>query len=215
MYQPNITDFFSVGPPSPPGGSLSRHSPPQLQSAVHSDGAAIRHYTPGAGQATAPIDVEHWSASVPIDVDGVEDVPTLPSSPVARAPDLEVERDNGRAVSANLADVLNSDSSLEDNSVKQDDYHTRFTCCICVDTFLQPVVTLCIHIFCDRCIHRNFRESFACPQCRNLITSAPFRDHMFETDLEDAIAAGHVPQPSAARRWHAYRWNDMYFPLSL
>ncbi|KAJ7446250.1 hypothetical protein B0H11DRAFT_1930256 [Mycena galericulata] len=219
MYQANITHFFNAAPA--PAVS-ARSSPPQLQSLVHSDGVPVRRYNPDAGQPTAPIDVEHWASSVPIDVDAfghpqpnvAEEIaqPALPTSPLNIAGSLEASDEDAGANVAHT--ILDGHSLAEDESVKADDHHKRFTCCICADTFLQPVVTLCIHIFCERCIRRNFRESFACPQCRAPITSAPLRDHIFETELEAAVDAGYVPAPAAQRRKRAYRWTDVAFPSS-
>lgn len=41
-------------------------------------------------------------------------------------------------------------------------------CAICFDTFMQPVITPCRHVFCLKCLKRAFRsgESGQCPMCK-------------------------------------------------
>lgn len=41
-------------------------------------------------------------------------------------------------------------------------------CAICFDTFMQPVITPCRHVFCLKCLKRAFlpRESGECPMCK-------------------------------------------------
>lgn len=46
-----------------------------------------------------------------------------------------------------------------------------FECPLCLGEFMRPIVTLCGHIFCGRCLHEWARQSrgdgFLCPICRN------------------------------------------------
>ncbi|KAJ7494782.1 hypothetical protein B0H11DRAFT_1910729 [Mycena galericulata] len=83
------------------------------------------------------------------------------------------------------------------------------------DTYTRPVVTMCMHIFCDSCLNTNFRYSFACPYCRALITEPPLRDHFLEVELERALEMGLVSAPTGGGRRRPYAWSGVPFPPSL
>ncbi|KAJ7098816.1 hypothetical protein B0H15DRAFT_945325 [Mycena belliarum] len=120
----------------------------------------VRTLPPHAGTQNAPIDVDLFNESLLIVVRDSDD-----------------ENVEGAEVAAGMSSrtgQIGLDTVL-------------FGCCICHDTFVNPVVTLCMHLYCDKCIHRNLRESFACPYCRNLITAPPLRDRLFEAELALAI----------------------------
>ncbi|KAJ7272295.1 hypothetical protein C8J57DRAFT_1467778 [Mycena rebaudengoi] len=73
-------------------------------------------------------------------------------------------------------------------------------CTICLDTVCRPVVTLCMHIFCDECIYNVLRHSsLACPLCRATITEPPEPDTILDRYLEQMIADGTVTGRSGGR----------------
>ncbi|KAJ6474444.1 hypothetical protein C8R47DRAFT_709318 [Mycena vitilis] len=90
---------------------------------------------------------------------------------------LERHRHEGPAVAGRQ---LNRESTAE----------TLFTCCICMDTYRAPVVTMCVHIFCEKCV-RNL-PSAHCPLCRTPLVGEYMRDALFERELANAIANGLV-----------------------
>ncbi|KAJ7649501.1 hypothetical protein DFH06DRAFT_554571 [Mycena polygramma] len=79
---------------------------------------------------------------------------------------------------------LNHETAVED----------RFTCCICMDTYRAPVVTMCFHIFCEKC-YQDLRGP-ACPLCRAPLAGECVRDALFEQELASAIANGLIPRPA-------------------
>ncbi|KAJ7470192.1 hypothetical protein B0H11DRAFT_2041784 [Mycena galericulata] len=84
-------------------------------------------------------------------------------------------------------------------------------CTICLDTVCRPVVTLCVHIFCDECIYNVLRHgSLACPLCRATITEPPEPDTILDLYLEQTIADGMVTRPSGGRS-SPYTWRDINF----
>ncbi|CAO2649002.1 Nn.00g099510.m01.CDS01 [Neocucurbitaria sp. VM-36] len=44
-------------------------------------------------------------------------------------------------------------------------------CPICLDTFKEPVITTCAHIFCTSCLERVIDTQHKCPMCRNELES--------------------------------------------
>ncbi|KAJ7340733.1 hypothetical protein DFH08DRAFT_811926 [Mycena albidolilacea] len=73
-------------------------------------------------------------------------------------------------------------------------------CPICFDTVCRPVVTLCLHVFCDEWIYKSLRDnSLAGPICRVSITQPPEPDAILEGHLERAVAEGVVAVPSDGR----------------
>ncbi|KAJ6604143.1 hypothetical protein DFH09DRAFT_1300409 [Mycena vulgaris] len=184
----NVLDTLTIGPDAP-------DSPP------------VRRYVSGAGNEGRPIDVELWAASMPIDVD--EFVESERAKKRARRQD---RRAAGGTQEPALQRAL--PQSLRDQQPTSTDNNIMFECCICSGTFVHPVVTLCMHLYCDKCIHRNFRESFACPICRTVITSPPLRDVLFEGELARAVVAGAVEAPSLRGRRHPYDWTSVRFPSS-
>ncbi|KAF7332877.1 Helicase-like transcription factor isoform X1 [Mycena venus] len=84
-------------------------------------------------------------------------------------------------------------------------------CTICLDTVCRPVVTLCLHIFCDECIYNVLSHgSLACPLCRATITEPPEPDTILDRYLEQVIADGTVTGPSGGRS-SPYTWRDVNF----
>ncbi|KAJ7870563.1 hypothetical protein B0H13DRAFT_2280596 [Mycena leptocephala] len=84
-------------------------------------------------------------------------------------------------------------------------------CPICFDTVCRPVVTLCLHVFCDECIYKSLRDSsLACPLCRASIPQPPEPDAILEGYLERAVAEGVVAVPSGGRS-SPYTWRDVEF----
>ncbi|KAJ6471293.1 hypothetical protein C8R47DRAFT_1222262 [Mycena vitilis] len=82
----------------------------------------------------------------------------------------------------------------------------HFICSVCHDTFRRPVVTICLHVFCDQCLSSNLQYSTACPLCRAEICYEPLRDVLFEDDLEAAIQRGAVMASSSEGRRRPYTW---------
>ncbi|KAJ7785043.1 hypothetical protein DFH07DRAFT_2848 [Mycena maculata] len=84
-------------------------------------------------------------------------------------------------------------------------------CTICLDTVCRPVVTLCLHIFCDECIYNVLRNgSRACPLCRATITEPPEPDTILDRYLERMISDSAVARPSGGRS-SPYTWRDVDF----
>ncbi|KAJ7141315.1 hypothetical protein C8R44DRAFT_726934 [Mycena epipterygia] len=199
-YQLNITNYFQRRP-SAVLGPLADAIP--VATTTSDLVPAVRCYAPGAGRADKPIDVEAWAASVPIDADAFEHPPAA----ATHAENTRQVHALSTGHGAGVAMGSSGDTVFDAASV-------LFKCCICFDTFVNPVVTLCMHLFCDRCIHRNLQVSSACPQCRGNITTPPMRDGMYEAELERAVEDGVVERPTARARSHAYQWDDIDFPTS-
>ncbi|KAJ7452422.1 hypothetical protein B0H11DRAFT_2245897 [Mycena galericulata] len=157
-----------------------------------------RVFLPGAGGTELPIDVEEWEDSEPIDVDALDEHST--SSNVRESP-----RPRYVPVQSTSTAQLSASATPAGHA---------FECCICKNTLLKPVVTFCIHFYCDHCLRRNLNYSFVCPQCRRTITSPPMRDMLLETALAAAIERGEVPKPMQKGRAAAYVWHGVRFPAS-
>ncbi|KAJ7603758.1 hypothetical protein DFH06DRAFT_1151635 [Mycena polygramma] len=185
---------------------------PAGDSAIQAENPAYRHFLPGAG-ASAPlaIDVELWADQAPIDVDA-EDDPD--EGDAGDAPDAGAAQDGEGAAAddsaplfetVDRASVSHDTPSISPPSTPariEDD--TQFTCPICFDTYRHPVVTLCVHIFCEDCIQANYGYSGTCPLCRATLTEPPQPDRIFEIALELAIERGEVKAPTGPT------WASMY-----
>ncbi|KAJ7915108.1 hypothetical protein B0H13DRAFT_1872342 [Mycena leptocephala] len=93
-------------------------------------------------------------------------------------------------------------------------------CPICFDTVCRPVVTLCLHVFCDECIYKSLRDSsLACPLCRASIPQPPEPDAILEGYLERAVAEGVVAVPSGGSSPYAWevrkRRHKIFFKKKL
>jgi len=88
---------------------------------------------------------------------------------------------------------LVEDLSTADYEAPED--ASLFECCLCTDTYTAPRVTMCMHVFCKRCVKRLIKSE--CPVCRTTFTSPPMRDALLEEKLAKAIEVGLVPAPSA------------------
>ncbi|KAJ7126119.1 hypothetical protein C8R44DRAFT_874492 [Mycena epipterygia] len=186
VYQASLAGYYLVR--STPQSKNSRSSP----------------YLPGEGRATFPIDVDRigtpqiylpfeGQAWFPIDVDrGSVDSP------------IDVEfwtymSEHPGNWSADAAQrVMTVDLKI-------------FQCCICWDTLFQPVVPLCMHVFCYKCIHKWLKRGrTSCPVCRAPIEGVPIRDNAFEMELHDAVAEGQVEDPKGGTKV-PYAWHDVAF----
>ncbi|KAJ7910217.1 hypothetical protein B0H13DRAFT_2329493 [Mycena leptocephala] len=185
-------------------GAASGPVPQSSGSAIRGEhnGLPIRHFVPKAGTSPAlAISVELWAEQHPIDVDEVErPLPDVGSS----SSSLNVQPD---------VDSLDSESAHSTLTQSLAD-ERLFTCPICSDTLQYPVVTNCLHVFCDGCMSSNFRYSMACPLCRAIIKDPPMQDSPFEDELADAIARGLVPTPTSPVRSSPYTWGTELFPPS-
>ncbi|KAJ7475401.1 hypothetical protein B0H11DRAFT_2235358 [Mycena galericulata] len=209
MYQASITHFFERNTTP----HVARTATPlQLQSTTHG-GVAVRRYEPGAGQSTLPIDVEAWTASEPIDVDtfGTDARPESAESPEVATSAMPAAGESAEATTLGpaafpytlyiltrrlrAAAAHASPQSHPQRTEEEERLEDLFTCCICKDTFINPVVTLCPHVYCDHCIFRNFG-----------------RDMLFERELAVAIENGIVPPPESAGRRHPYDYVSITFP---
>ncbi|KAK6996751.1 hypothetical protein R3P38DRAFT_3070339 [Favolaschia claudopus] len=164
--------------------SSTTNAAPTQTTIISSPFANYRHFMPNAGNTDAlAIDVDEWDALPALDVDA------------------ESNSDN-----ANNPLPLAIPNSLESGQL------VRFRCCICYDTFNMPVVTLCLHIFCDACLSRWCSEpsgSSECPVCRGSVVIpgiAPFRCGIFENDLKEAIETGIISAPTIPPRINPYTW---------
>ncbi|KAJ7120910.1 hypothetical protein C8R44DRAFT_736610 [Mycena epipterygia] len=204
----HITHYFELLPvPVTPPPARPPSLPLFLQSI--GNGPSVRYYAPGAGKVTAPINVEEWEASEPIDVDAFAEN-TETDNPSSSEVQAEVP---GCPAQAAQADTVQTQAQKDARNAQ-----LLFECCICGDTFVDPVVdgaeqaprTLCMHLYCDRCIHRNLAQTFACPQCRSTITSAPMRDVLFERELANAIEDGVVSAATTRARQAALAIGEYF-----
>ncbi|KAJ6460707.1 hypothetical protein C8R47DRAFT_1226210 [Mycena vitilis] len=142
-------------------------------------------YLPFEGQAWFPIDVDSGTKDSPIDVEWWTYLHEHPGDWTDGAPSVATNRVDPKV----------------------------FTCCICWDTLRKPVVPLCMHIFCYKCLHRWLKQGrTSCPVCRTPIGEAPIRDNAFEIELRDAIGEGVVT--AAASRGNegaGYDWSGITF----
>ncbi|KAJ7451493.1 hypothetical protein B0H11DRAFT_2246354 [Mycena galericulata] len=178
-YQTNIQRYLVARPPAAP-------RPTQAVSAL----SRTRVFLPGDGSDGHHIDVDDWDSLAAISV---------------ASSDSEDDAQAGEAVGgvhgsviAFVRDVLsNFLLAGVDSSAGHVDHEGLFQCCICYDTYVNPVVTLCMHIFCLACINRVRKAE--CPLCRAPINEAPMRDALFEAELARALQLGIVDKPNTAR----------------
>ncbi|KAJ7233418.1 hypothetical protein C8J57DRAFT_1532343 [Mycena rebaudengoi] len=120
---------------------------------------------------------------------------------------IAVEEWGRRSVSAS---TLESGPSRPPDTIR---WAAAFICCICLGTMQNPVVPLCMHIFCYACLYRNLREQMCCPMCRAPIREPPIRDNAFELELFDAIREGLVDAPTAEPPTSPYNWDGVQFAV--
>ncbi|KAJ7099730.1 hypothetical protein C8R44DRAFT_859438 [Mycena epipterygia] len=132
----HITHYFELLPvPVTPPPARPPSLPLFLQSI--GNGPSVRYYAPGAGKVTAPINVEEWEASEPIDVDAFAES-TETDNPSSSEVQAEVP---GCPAQAAQADTVQTQAQKDARNAQ-----LLFECCICGDTFVDPVVSRSIKI---------------------------------------------------------------------
>ncbi|KAJ6497085.1 hypothetical protein C8R47DRAFT_1212625 [Mycena vitilis] len=94
----------------------------------------------------------------------------------------------------------------------------QFKCKICLQTFFMPVVPLCMHVFCYRCLLFWFKNGrLECAECDAVVEEKPMKDNAFEMALSTAISDGIVdksplqPGRRVTAPEGAYRWEGITF----
>ncbi|KAF7378319.1 MPN domain-containing protein [Mycena sanguinolenta] len=106
--------------------------------------------------------------------------------------------------------VNEQSSSTREADTVETSQSAVLTCGICFDTLSCPVVTLCMHVFCDACIANNFSYSMQCPLCRSPVREPPIRDALLEDELRGAVECGLVSSPEVAGRSSPYTWEETF-----
>ncbi|KAK6977625.1 hypothetical protein R3P38DRAFT_3237038 [Favolaschia claudopus] len=200
LYQRTIEEFLrpAAVPRVSAVDAIASSSAPAAPNTVSPAGpfSQYRHFhqTDGTKGALA-IDVDLWDSLPPLDVDAECDAPPVELS--AKEPNV--------AETSSLPPPEPSQSA----STVEDDVSELFVCSICLDTFNLPVVTLCMHVFCDACMSRCLDRSNECPMCRRAIIARPIRDELFEDELEVAIEIGSVSAPMSCIRSLPYIWPSL------
>ncbi|KAJ7250519.1 hypothetical protein B0H12DRAFT_1234398 [Mycena haematopus] len=218
LYQTTLEQFYTRNP----WGSVDQPVNPLSVPPPRHNGARGGLFALGAGQASAPIDVDEWTerrsasgvvgrASAPIDVDEWF------------AASLQTVNE-GSGGSIGPPGAICAAASPNVRNIEE--IREFFVCAICQDTYMRPVVfvfqhypdsdqavndlpisTLCMHVFCDACISRSLVYSTSCPLCRCPVVDAPMRDRLFESELKAAIEDGIVKKSGAVGRRTPYTWN--------
>ncbi|KAJ7811368.1 hypothetical protein B0H13DRAFT_2383935 [Mycena leptocephala] len=221
LYQATIQQYFvRVARPANPSGPYAASAQSTNTPSVFE---SYRRFVRGAGTTQdLAINVDEWSAQRPFDVDGdggISAANTCPSAPVEVAvPDVgpglpAVSRaSNDSTTGPSSVGSVRHGSEGVAGEATEPNAKPLFTCSICADTFNRPVVTLCMHVFCDSCISRNLSYSRLCPLCRTSIRDAPLRDAMFEQELAQAISRDGVHGPTVPGRSIPYTWPAALFP---
>lgn len=58
----------------------------------------------------------------------------------------------------------------EEDEVKVSLRQLGLECAVCIETFVEPMLTKCGHTFCKNCIKQCIREHGTCPECRTKLT---------------------------------------------
>lgn len=77
------------------------------------------------------------------------------------ADDMEAEEDEENETNTNDDSVQNNGNE----DIELDNEEDMVSCPICIEELRDPVVTMCGHLFCNRCIRRWLRRSKTCPTC--------------------------------------------------
>ncbi|KAJ7705194.1 hypothetical protein B0H16DRAFT_1747381 [Mycena metata] len=227
LYQSNLRIFFP-----PAVRAQTRNVAANLSASAAAQPLSNRAFAPGVGaSAGRPIDVDLWlanrefgddegiavAAAIDVDawvartsIDAQEHAPGQ-SGPTGEPPADSTNLDIAvQAVEAGTV-VVGEPAGEPQATPTTVTEKELFACGICSDTFNRPVITMCMHIFCDACITANFRYSMACPLCRSTITDPPLRDYLFEVELTEAVAAGVVAEPEGVSRKTPYTWPTSLF----
>ncbi|KAJ6521401.1 hypothetical protein B0H10DRAFT_2250060 [Mycena sp. CBHHK59/15] len=113
-------------------------------------------------------------------------------------------------------DFVNQESSSGGNPIPRITRNLDvFACGICLDTLYMPVMPLCMHVFCYKCLTAWFAKGRrTCPICRQQVEVEPIRDNAFEMALWDAICGGLPPSSDMKGKQVAgkdteYNWNSL------
>ncbi|ERF68176.1 hypothetical protein EPUS_05257 [Endocarpon pusillum Z07020] len=66
-----------------------------------------------------------------------------------------------------VVDVQNQANRRALQDVLQLKIDSQEECPICMDSFKDPMITACAHVFCNGCVERVIQEQHKCPMCRN------------------------------------------------
>ena len=62
-------------------------------------------------------------------------------------------------------------------------------CCVCLDTYTEPSITPCLHVFCHECIKKSIAHKPKCPQCRQNVTEGQLKKlvqtHVTSNDVDN------------------------------
>ncbi|KAJ7623948.1 hypothetical protein DFH06DRAFT_1340271 [Mycena polygramma] len=223
VYQSTLHQFYARNAPSSTvraARTRARVVPAPALNPRPATDVEFRHFVPGAGKASIPIDVDDWCSRPPIDVDAFDELTDGEAAGPLDGSDLpsteggvdvnEADTEGGVAMQVGEDQDPGEQSSAEAPASRDD--KRLFSCCICTDTLNRPVITLCMHVFCDMCISTNFAYSTVCPLCRAEVSDAPMRDSMLEEELARAIERGDVEPSSVAGRRRPYTWGSLLFP---
>lgn len=66
-----------------------------------------------------------------------------------------------------VVDVMDQANRRALQDVLQLKIDSQEECPICMDSFRNPMITACAHVFCNECVERVIQEQHKCPMCRN------------------------------------------------
>ncbi len=66
-----------------------------------------------------------------------------------------------------VVDVMDQANRRALQDVLQLKIDSQEECPICMDSFRNPMITACTHVFCSECVERVIQEQHKCPMCRN------------------------------------------------
>lgn len=66
-----------------------------------------------------------------------------------------------------VVDVMDQANRSALQDVLQLKIDSQEECPICMESFRNPVITACAHVFCNECVERVIQEQHKCPMCRN------------------------------------------------
>ncbi|KAJ6460673.1 hypothetical protein C8R47DRAFT_1226173 [Mycena vitilis] len=81
-----------------------------------------------------------------------------------------------------------------------------YTCAICLQVMSHPVFNLCGHGHCYCCMRVWLEQQWECPECRAIVTRAPFRIYPVETHIQKTYGDWDTSEVE-------YSWYGLVFPV--